>query len=163
MMNIIYSEAIAPFVTGQKPKPDWTDLSAKVASYGAVGEEIFLRAKTIHYLNQQDWRNFVSAADEYISKYGQYIKTDELNQFAWTVFEGVGDKDLLSKAAEWSKLSINKKEDPQYMDTYANLLYKTGRSGEAIRMEEKAASLSGDNEEIKNTLEKMKRGEPTWK
>jgi hypothetical protein len=163
MMNIIYTDAIAPSVTGQNPNPNWTSLSAKVAPYGPVGEEILLRAKSLHYFNQQDWRSFVAAADEYISKYGQYIKTEELNKFAWTVFEGVGDKDLLSKAADWSKLSIKQKEDPQYMDTYANLLHKIGRSDEAIKLEEKAVALSGGNDELKQTLEKMKRGEPTWK
>jgi hypothetical protein len=163
MMNIIYTDAIAPAVTGQNPNPNWASLSAKVAPYGSVGEEILLRARALHFFNQHDWNNFVSAADEYISKYGQFIKTEELNKFAWTVFEGVGDKDLLSKAAAWSKLSIDKKEDPQYIDTYANLLYKAGRSDEAIKQEEKAVTLSGGNEELKQTLEKMKRGEATWK
>jgi hypothetical protein len=162
LMNIIYSEVIAPSVTGPRPTPDWTALSQKVAPFGAVGEEILLRAKSIHYLNQLDWKNFVLAADEYISKYGDHVGTDDLNQFAWKAFEKIDDKSALGKAIKWSQLSVKVKEQPQYLDTYANLLYKAGRAGEAITVQEKAVALSNGDAGMKETLQKMKRGEPTW-
>jgi hypothetical protein len=163
IMNIIYNEAIAPAVTGQQPTPDWTSLQTRVAPFGALGDEILLRAKTIHYINHPDWQQFVAAADEYVSKYGEHIRTEDLNQFAWKAFENINDKEALAKAAKWSELSVKQMQEPAYLDTYANLLYKCGRANEAIDIQQKAVTLSNGNEEMKQTLEKMKRGEPTWK
>lgn len=162
MMNIVYREIIAPVVTNPQSESDWEALSAKVAPFGPAGEEILLRAKAIHYFNQNDWDNFVTAADEYISKYGQYVKAEDLNQFAWKTFEKITDKDALNKAAKWSELSYKQTEEPAYLDTYANLLYKSGRKDEAITVQEKAVALSKGDKAMKDTLEKMKRGEPTW-
>lgn len=158
----IYSEAIAPLVIGQNPNPDWSTLSTKVAPYGAVGEEILLRAKATHYLNQLDWLNFVNAADEYIKKYGDHVGSEDLNRFAWEVFENVNDKEILNKAVKWSQLLVLRKEEPSYLDIHANLLYKCGRFSEAISVQQKAVNLSNGNEGMKETLAKIKRGEPTW-
>jgi len=162
MMNIIYNELLAPSLTGQNPKPDWAELSTKVASFGVEGEEMFLRSKAIFYINQGDWNNFAVSADIYITNYGVHIKAEELNQFAWTVFARISDTNLLEKAIQWSKLSLTKSEQPKFMNTYANLLYKAGKKGEAITMEEKALNNSGGSEEFKNLLEKMKQGISTW-
>lgn len=162
MMNIIYNEAIAPSVTGHNPKPNWTDLARNVAGYDTVGEEILLRSKAVHYLNQQDWENFAISADEYITKYGQNMKADELNQFAWSVFKNLSDNNLLLKAAQWSKLSLIKAEQPQFLNTYANLLYKAGKRNEAITVEIKAINNSGGSKELETILEKMNNGLSTW-
>jgi tetratricopeptide (TPR) repeat protein len=163
MMGIIYNEAIAPAVSGQQPTPDWMALQSRVAPFGSLGEEILLRAKTIHYINHPDWQQFVEAADEYIGKYGEHIRSEELNDFAWKAFENIDNKEALNKAVKWSQLSVKEKEEPGYLDTYANLLYKSGRTQEAISVQEKAVSLSNGNADLKQTLEKMKKGEPTWK
>lgn len=161
MMNIIYNEIIAPSVTGQNSIPDWDDLSNKIASYGLVGEEILIRAKTIHYMNQQDWKSFVSAANVYVTKFWNNINSDELNLFAWTAFERVKDSLLLEYAVGWGERLIKSKNEAAYLDTYANLLYKLGRKKQAIQFQERAV-LIGDNQTLKITLDKMKRGEKTW-
>jgi hypothetical protein len=56
------------------------------------------------------------------------------------------------------------------MDTYANLLYKQGRRSEAISWEKKAIELLQNEvhfvdyrKDFESTIEKMKRGVPTWK
>ncbi len=49
-----------------------------------------------------------------------------------------------------------------WMDTYANILYKLGRTTEAIMWEEIALKLDTTNADIKVNLEKMKRNKPTW-
>lgn len=50
------------------------------------------------------------------------------------------------------------------IDTYANLLHKLGRTKEAIEWQEKAlAKVDADSKaEYQATLDKMKKGEPTW-
>ena len=76
MMNMIYKGEIQPEVDGH-PTPDWVAIGAKIKSYGASGEEMLLRAETIHYLNNQDWSHFVPAAKEYLAKYGDNIRDTE--------------------------------------------------------------------------------------
>jgi hypothetical protein len=77
MMNLIYQDLIAPAVPDAGANPDWSAIYANVKSYGAPGEEIFLRAKTIYLLNKQDKAGFKPVAKEYLDKYGQYVKLEE--------------------------------------------------------------------------------------
>jgi hypothetical protein len=61
------------------------------------------------------------------------------------------------------------------MDTYANLLYKTGKRTEALQWEQEALKIAearrnGDYGEIyeshikifQETIDKMEKGQPTW-
>ncbi len=48
------------------------------------------------------------------------------------------------------------------IDTYASLLYKIGKTTNAINWEEKASKLS-PNKDYVIALEQMKKGEPTYK
>ena len=91
--------------------------------------------------------------------------TQLYNMFSWSIFENISDTSLLNTALSWSKKSIEQDEKPMYIDTYANLLYKLGQKEEAIKQEEKAISLLKDEDKksYKETLEKMKKGERTWK
>ncbi|RKR80003.1 glycosyl hydrolase family 2 [Mucilaginibacter gracilis] len=157
MMNIIFADKIQAAVSTPNQQPDWNAISGEVKTYGPPGEEIFLRAKFFYYMNAQEWNNYVLAGKDYISKYGRNLQPIELNQFAWTAFEKVNEPELLLAAAEWSKLSTKDKEDPNMLDTQANLLYKAGKKEEAIKLEERAVSISG-NPELKATLDKMKSG-----
>lgn len=161
LMNIIYRDEIAPSVTGPNSNPDWDVLKLSIQKYGSAGEEILLRAKTIFFLNANDWNQFAEAANEYFSKYRQYIAADELNQFAWTIFQHCNDKVLLTNAVEWSKQSLKAGDNAAYLDTQANLVYKLGDKDAAIKLQQKATALSADAGLAEN-LEKMIRGEKTW-
>lgn len=77
MMNLIYQDLIAPAVPDGGANPDWSAIYANVKPYGAPGEEIFLRAKTIYLLNKQDKAGFIPVAKEYLDKYGQFVKLSE--------------------------------------------------------------------------------------
>ncbi|PSL48315.1 glycosyl hydrolase family 2 [Chitinophaga niastensis] len=77
MMNIIYQDQISPFVSDDSTNPDWEAIHTSIKPYGAPGEEIFLRAKTIYLLNKQDKAGFKSVAKEYLDKYGQFVKPEE--------------------------------------------------------------------------------------
>jgi hypothetical protein len=76
LMNSIYKGEIQP-ETERHAIPDWNAIGAKIKTYGAAGEEMFLRAETIYYLNKQDWGHYVPVAKEYIGKYGSTIKDSE--------------------------------------------------------------------------------------
>ena len=61
-----------------------------------------------------------------------------------------------------------KSNHSNFMDTYANLLYKLGRKEEAIKHAKLAVEIArrDDKENIATvvtaTIAKMKNGEPTW-
>lgn len=53
----------------------------------------------------------------------------------------------------------------EFLDTYANLLYRLGRTKEAIDTEKKAldlAPLDAHKQRFQKTIDKMKKVEPTW-
>jgi tetratricopeptide (TPR) repeat protein len=99
----------------------------------------------------------------YMKDYNNKASADELNNFAWTVFENCKDLACVKEALEWSKKSFDGNNNPMFIDTYANILYKLGNKQEAIKWEEKALALSNNDKEIQTTLDKMKKGEKTWK
>jgi hypothetical protein len=99
-----------------------------------------------------------------MKKYGAQASPAQLNDYAWTVFSFCPDMSCVTEALAWSKRSFADKPDPMFMDTYANILYKMGRTDEAITWEEKAISLSSgdDRTGLQATLDKMKKGVKTW-
>ncbi|HEX8677598.1 MAG TPA: hypothetical protein VF700_10285 [Segetibacter sp.] len=95
--------------------------------------------------------------------YGDKVSAGELNNFAWAVFENCKDMTCVKEALEWSKKSFKDNNNPMFIDTYANILYKLGNKEEAIKWEEKALALAKNDKAIQETLDKMKKGEKTWK
>ncbi|MEI6185397.1 MAG: thioredoxin family protein, partial [Bacteroidota bacterium] len=52
---------------------------------------------------------------------------------------------------------------PEFMDTYAQLLYKLGNKEEAIMVEQKAMDkATTDKESYQKTIESFKEGKKTW-
>jgi tetratricopeptide (TPR) repeat protein len=81
-----------------------------------------------------------------------------------TMFKHCNDRAILEQASKWIKLVCEAQPGEQdYLDTYANVLYKLGKKKKAIELEEKAASMNTRNsKEIFDNLQKMKEGQPTW-
>lgn len=84
----------------------------------------------------------------------------ELNNLAWSYVNTMTDKADLSKALAWSARSLELDRDANYLDTYANLLYKLGRKPEAIKIETEALGKAKPEEKegFMDTLDKMKKG-----
>lgn len=104
-----------------------------------------------------------------IDRYGKQIGDQSINDLCWKyIFLCSDNKKTLQKAIRYEKLVIkNIPDDFRSLDTYANLLYKTGRSAEAIQAENNAIAKvkkgTSDYKELNDNLENMKKGEPTWK
>jgi Glycosyl hydrolases family 2, sugar binding domain/Glycosyl hydrolases family 2/Glycosyl hydrolases family 2, TIM barrel domain len=79
MMNMIYHGEMEPLLNSDNP--DWSIIESKVKPYGAPGDEIFLRAKTVAYYNKQDWSDYVPIAKTYLEKYGMNIPEQERSMF----------------------------------------------------------------------------------
>ncbi len=74
-------------------------------------------------------------------RYGYYKHAETLNHVAWHYYQHVTDKDKLQQAVTWSQSSLAlDPENPYFLDTYAHLLYKTGKTKEAVKYQKKAVS-----------------------
>lgn len=86
-MNIIYTEIIAPKVGKPDSRPDWAAIETSVRPFGNTGEEIYLRARAIHTLNQKDWENYKPIAREYLQKYSEHLPQNEKDMFEKNINE----------------------------------------------------------------------------
>jgi thioredoxin-related protein len=120
-------------------------------------------------------QNMEGVAKTYFSQLAKYPPEDlvseyeMINEICWQTFLYSNNKKLLQKALEWMNKTIQHGDKQgSHLDTYANLLYKLGRTEEAIRWEQKVvndqAKLLRQNvpNQFKPVVEKMKKGEPTY-
>lgn len=166
IMEIAAQEEIYPkLMKKDKSAPDWAGLEKAVKEkYPKLAEEMLLKTKVQYFSYVKDADNAVANIIAYMKKYGHKADPQELNEYAWTIFEKCNDMKCIEQALEWSKRSFKDKEVPAFMDTYANLLFKSGKKADAIAWEEKALK-SANEEERKNyeeTLAKMKKGDKYW-
>lgn len=166
--NAVEDEVYEYIQKSKSEKINWTEIAKTLETkYPEFGNEAAVKGKIVMSMNSQDWKEFETGLRESIEKYpNMFSGAEEFNAIAWSVFENIDDKSLVERALFWSKQSMEKTENPAFMDTYANLTYKLGNKEEAIAIEEKAMNKLTDATEKKNyqaTIEKMRKGEKTWK
>lgn len=186
VLNIIGFEEINPYYdsavqNGSDDSINWKEIEKNIREkYNATyAERAVLTAKVSLYRdfankNKKYWLPYIGSNIELIKKYemdttSTYVDATMLNGLAWDVFVHSNDKKQLLFAINLMQGVIrrNPNHDGE-LDTYANLLYKIGRQEDAIQIETKAleiAAAKGDKENteiFEQTLNKMKKGEPTW-
>jgi len=153
-------------------KPDWERIAFGISrKYGSdYAVRTILNAKLKWYATRKEWPEYcetVIVKAEKLGPYGFEGVPDDVkwNELAWDLFNHSSDKEVLMKALSWSDSSMKLSSISMAgkYDTYANLLYKLGRKQEAISWEEKAVLLDPSSQDIRDTLEKMKKGERTWR
>src|SRR5258708_28905086 len=123
--------------------PDWNKITATIGEkYTKVDpKRLVLDYQIIYYRyydeNWEKWAEYKSRKiNAYPPKPGAGENYFELNVFgAWEAFLHCNDEKVLTKALDWSELSIKLDEpDPNFncLDTRTNLLYKLERIKEAI-------------------------------
>lgn len=165
-------------------KVDWNKILRTIHSkYFQIDAKKMVLDYQVYYYYQidKDWQQWAFYTDQRIKAYPPQAGLQsfmELNMPAWNTFLHCNDRQVLAKALEWSELSIKLGSQPkdlvQLLDTKANLLYKLGKTQEAIEQEEKAVALckeiikgTGRNkhpfeDEFVANVSKMKNGVPTW-
>jgi hypothetical protein len=85
-----------------------------------------------------------------------------LNNGAWSFYKWTSDPVYLQKALQWSYRAIELFESPEALDTYARLLYKTGKKNEALQWESRAIELRKkrgfDTADFEKVLANIKAG-----
>jgi hypothetical protein len=146
--------------------PDWDALEKTVTSkFGALGRESIWGQRMVYYwMMKNDWDSY---AKYYLLYFKSALKHTKfyVNNFSWAIFIHVNDPKILSFACDTvMKYAMENwyQNEIEAYDTYANLLYKLGRTKEAIEWEARAVKLSNNNKTIVETLDKMKKGVATW-
>ena len=148
-------------------KKEWENFENTLSKkYPLYADEVLVQIETTTYAFKKDWASYVDVVGNFIKR--QTPSNENLNNYAWTLFQQCNDKAILEKALGWSKMSFTNqaKVEPGFIDTYANLLYKLGRKEEALEWETKAQKIAIEQGNEKNwgqdVIDKMNKGEKTW-
>jgi len=89
-----------------------------------------------------------------------------MNNYAWDIFKYCTSSEDLAFGVSYSLRSqgTTEKLNPEFIDTYANLLYKAGKTADAIKKENEAIALADPSQKqsFKDTIARMKAGQKTW-
>jgi len=171
--SIIYKEIALPVIEKANKStgsiPDWSTIASLVKKkYNEYySERIVTAARCSWGINHKNWPEYTKYLVLFEEKFGSKSNNDAmaslvLNNYAWDVFKYSHNTEELSKALSWSSKAVMMHPTANWMDTYANILYKLGQNKLSIRWEEIASKLSPNNKDIQANLEKMKKGDPTW-
>jgi hypothetical protein len=168
---------------GNANTPDWKNIAAELKtrnpSYNF--EALLLRKEAMFFASQKLWNEYERAIFDLFNKYsGQFseylITENEATDIVWNyIFMHSRNEKLLAQGLGYIKRLTEQKPIGQVvendMDTYANLLYKSGKVRDAIYWENKAIEMvsqrkgrSGvsDLATFQSNLTKMTKGEKTW-
>jgi thioredoxin-related protein len=174
--SIIYKEMVWSVIQKNgksKIPPNWEllklQISKKYNQYYA--ERALLAARYSWNRSMKNWNEYMETYVTYIDKYftipedvpqNPIIETLTWNNRAWEVFLHSENASYLKKALKWSQYAVMTYPNANWMDTYANILYKLGQVELALTWQEIAVKLSPDDEGFVSNLENMKNKRPTW-
>jgi thioredoxin-related protein len=149
--------------------PNWRKIQSIISrKYNKqFAKRTILNAQIKWFENKKDWRQVIKYNIKMIETYGLDTmgigKTLLNNMIYYTIFMHATKKSNINKAIKWMEALLKSRpNDPAFIDTYANLLYKSGRAKLALVWEEKALKLRPSDSDISINYNRMKRGEPTW-
>jgi thiol-disulfide isomerase/thioredoxin len=171
LMSVIMAQEVFPYLSEGKElvkiDPDWSKMQSELTNkYSTLGAMACLNGKAMYYRAKSDYVQFSEAVSALMENHEKIMEAEMLNEYAWNIFEDIDDIQCIKRALSWSKKSIEKNNDPNFLDTYANLLHKSGNTRDAIVWQKKAIALmkeqGEDTESLEETLAKMEKGEKTW-
>jgi thioredoxin-related protein len=161
------------YITGQNLKSDadeadWDKLNKIIeGKYGsAVAKRNVVAARVEWYARHN---NQLAASKYTLKQLNSYppnmraVKVlHKINAAAWGAFINSTDKKILKGYIQWLEKVVQQVPDAaDWIDTYANLLYKCGQKKEAIHWEQIASGLAPTDAQIKETLQEMIHDRPT--
>lgn len=173
VQGILLQETVLPQIAKADvsgKKPNWDKMKAQIKKQynGYYADRVITAERCSYALKYKDTLVYTKWLVLYMEKFGS--KTNKglmpsltLNNYAWAVFLNSNNKEELQSALGWSGRAILMYPTANWMDTYANILYKLGRREEALMWQETAVKLSPGEKDFEEDLAKMKNNEPTWK
>lgn len=171
---IISKEDVDPVLIGNLTdssfKLDWDKLNENITTkyQRKYADRVILDAKVRWYGYKKDTAALVRCVSDKMNRYGvdtagiQRLVSNNL--IYYVIFMHCSDRAVLRKAAEWMKVVMagQKQQNPEFIDTYANLLYKVGDIRLALVAEERALQYSSGDKGIRENYDRMKKGLKTW-
>ena len=113
----------------------------------------------IDSLCKSELNQTIQRPDGSILRGGRLYQTgNQLNEIAFTIYELSNDKEQLGFALKLSEKTLGYNA-PEFIDTYARILYRLGGKKDAIDWQKKAIAISDSlhrqNDELKEALTKM--------
>jgi thioredoxin-related protein len=169
VMNAViqHNQSIVEAFNNPASTPDWNKIYSEISGqYGAaLAHQIVISVKPVYYKKNKNWDLYIKNLLPFLKEYEANLDPIDLNNGAWDIFQYSTNRDDLNYGLSLSERSMNsQKNNPTFIDTYANLLYKLGRKTEAIAKETGALNLTEPSERpgYQETLDKMKSGAKTW-
>lgn len=159
-INKVYSAGLV-LALRKKDSTGYELLKRKVKeSNNPDAAKIILESDLKKYQLSGDWDNYAATALRYAGSYAMN-DANTLNSLAWSFYEHISDKAMLAEAEKWAQQACRLKGQYAYYDTYAAVLYKSGKKAEAKKAAEDAIGLaqkSGeDYSETTGLLKKIER------
>lgn len=180
---VMSKETMSLFNRSQKPdytEADWKKLHKDIRKKydKTYAEDNVVEAKIMWYGRHKNLNALTQAKLKKFERNPPDITDPEklwmVNELGWNTFLGATDQKLINRSLFWMEKVVKHWGEtltlgPDFYDTYANLLYKTGRMEDAIKWEEKAILFLGkvpgrenDISGFEAIINKMKKGEPTY-
>jgi thioredoxin-related protein len=175
---VIYRSHVANVLTravAQGKQPDFVSMQSSLAKeFGKYyAERVIASTKPSWYRSQKNYQQYTRYLIAYLNTYTfpgfPMFKSSTgsgedllLNNYAWEIFKYSEKKEELAKALVWSGKAVMMNPVANWMDTYANLLYKMGKTDLAIQWETVASGADPTDASIRQNLDAMKQGKPTW-
>jgi thioredoxin-related protein len=170
VMNAIIRQnpMILDLFNEHSPKQSWDKIYDDLnTNYGPTyAHRILVWIKVPYYKSQTNWELYLKSLLSYLKEYGDNVHAEDMNNYAWDIFKYCTSPEDLSFGVSYSlrSLTTTEKLNPEFIDTYANLLYKSGNVAYAIVKETEALELADPSQKktYRDTLGRMKAGQKTW-
>ncbi len=103
-----------------------------------------------------DWTEYAKCAQGIIDFHGLENHLGGINNYSWTIYLEAEKEEVLNTAIGWMAQVVKLEPLYMYLDTYAALLYKTGRYDDALEWADKAISTGKQKGENVEETEELK-------
>jgi thioredoxin-related protein len=170
VMNVIIqqNQAIMNLFKDSTVVPDWNQITRDIRSqYNPdYAHRIVTWVKVPYYKMKGKYELYGAGLVAFLKEYGDKLEGVPLNNYAWDIFQYCTAPEDLAFGITCSARTLEgaQKTNAVFIDTYANLLYKSAQKEAAIVQETKALELTipAQKPAYQATLDKMKIGVKTW-
>jgi len=151
-------------------EPKWIQIDSAIRKdfNESIAEKEIAFGKDRWYNHTRNWIALMENKTMILSTYSVDVSDLDMNNQAWAIFLRCSDRRVLDSAVKWSAHVLKDTSGwtdgnmPNYIDTYASLLYKVGRINDAIYWEQMACKHDPKNQEFHDRLELMRQRKLTW-
>lgn len=119
-----------------------------------------------YYLQNKEYDKFIPAVKAFVKDHQAAINATEMSSYARSMGVHASDTTSLQLGLKWIEIVLHKEVTPDFMTVKASLLYKSGKTADAIALQQAAIDKydhTPDNKYLigyqEKVLDKMKKGE----